>query len=277
MMSTDPFVSRILGQLAPVLLALLAVLSQALGGRIAGEPKWVPPLAHGLAPFCSKHLGTREDRGETARFREATAFILGSTWRDASGCHYRATIQIKQEGVSASYELPEPSDANFDLVDFSPGGSSLLLTRSSGKLQWEFRDVRITTVSLKTGQMGWQDAWDVLGWSDCDSTVEPQGFLGDGRVVIMARPSIVVGHTRPNCASSAGLYATDLLFPSVTHLPSTTSIQRYGRVTEGPSATCKSDPDPVGACFTVHGRLFFANGGPPRIWRIGTDRILGVD
>ena len=40
---------------------------------------------------------------------------------------------------------------------------------------------------------------------------------------------------------------------------------------------CKTDPRVLGDCFRVHGRLGFYNGNPSfRIWRIGTDRILGV-
>src|SRR5438046_1086462 len=40
---------------------------------------------------------------------------------------------------------------------------------------------------------------------------------------------------------------------------------------------CKTDPRVLGDCFRVHGRLGFYNGYPSfRIWRIGTDRILGV-
>jgi hypothetical protein len=34
---------------------------------------------------------------------------------------------------------------------------------------------------------------------------------------------------------------------------------------------------PVGPCFTLHGRLMAGNGTPAyRIWRIGTNRMLGV-
>jgi hypothetical protein len=41
---------------------------------------------------------------------------------------------------------------------------------------------------------------------------------------------------------------------------------------------CKDSPRVTGACFTVHGRLFAANGTPTfRIWRVGTKRIIGVD
>ena len=44
-----------------------------------------------------------------------------------------------------------------------------------------------------------------------------------------------------------------------------------------PRAHCKGNPELVEPCFTVHGRLFAANGTPSlRIWPIGTKRILGV-
>lgn len=40
---------------------------------------------------------------------------------------------------------------------------------------------------------------------------------------------------------------------------------------------CKSNPQLVGACFPVHGRLSAYNGNPTfRIWPIGTHRLLGV-
>jgi hypothetical protein len=41
--------------------------------------------------------------------------------------------------------------------------------------------------------------------------------------------------------------------------------------------SCKSDPKVVASCFTVHGKLYNANGGSvARIWKIGTNRVLGV-
>jgi len=40
---------------------------------------------------------------------------------------------------------------------------------------------------------------------------------------------------------------------------------------------CRDDPDLVGPCFQLHGKLFVANGTPSaRILRLGTKRILGV-
>ncbi len=40
---------------------------------------------------------------------------------------------------------------------------------------------------------------------------------------------------------------------------------------------CKGNPDLVGQCFKVHGRVRIVNGTGMVIWRIGTDRILGVE
>jgi hypothetical protein len=41
---------------------------------------------------------------------------------------------------------------------------------------------------------------------------------------------------------------------------------------------CKSNPDVVGVCYRVHGRLDVWNGAPSfRIWLIGTQHVLGVD
>jgi hypothetical protein len=51
----------------------------------------------------------------------------------------------------------------------------------------------------------------------------------------------------------------------------------FGRAQVDPKRGCRQNPAVVGACVTVHGRLFIANGTPSmRIWRIGTTRILGV-
>ena len=41
--------------------------------------------------------------------------------------------------------------------------------------------------------------------------------------------------------------------------------------------SCKDDPDLIGPCFRLHGKLFVANGTPSaRILRLWTKRVLGV-
>lgn len=45
----------------------------------------------------------------------------------------------------------------------------------------------------------------------------------------------------------------------------------------GERRLCKGNPDLVGQCFKVRGRIYIANGAPAiRIWRVGSNRILGV-
>src|SRR5689334_15474021 len=40
---------------------------------------------------------------------------------------------------------------------------------------------------------------------------------------------------------------------------------------------CREHPQLIAACFTVRGRMYYANGNPSvRIWRVGTKRIMGV-
>jgi hypothetical protein len=42
-------------------------------------------------------------------------------------------------------------------------------------------------------------------------------------------------------------------------------------------ASCRLSARRVGACFTVHGRLYFSVTSPEiRIWRVGTHRVLGI-
>jgi len=40
---------------------------------------------------------------------------------------------------------------------------------------------------------------------------------------------------------------------------------------------CKANPEVVDQCFKVHGRVRIVNGTGFVIWRIGTDRLLGVE
>jgi hypothetical protein len=40
---------------------------------------------------------------------------------------------------------------------------------------------------------------------------------------------------------------------------------------------CAPDAQPTEPCLSVHGRLYFTNGIPVRIWVVGTKRVLGVN
>jgi len=202
-------------------------------------------------------------------------YIAGEAILDASGCRRTAEVHVQRGDVTRKYSLPDSDQEDFSIIDFSPDGSSLLI--SAERYDFDFRGVQITVLPISSGEMDWRDVGDILHWHDCDATVHPQGFGNDGSVIILARPSIQHGHSRPNCVPEEELYSVNLAKESVERLPPDAEIKRYGAREGGPCQTCKTDPDIVGACFTVHGRMAMYNGTPTyRIWRIGTDRILGV-
>jgi hypothetical protein len=246
---------------------------------LAQEPDWQPSLASGEAPECPKHSGSRIRRGEIIEHKGTQAYVFGSATRGPRGCAQRAVITVKRAGARQSYPLPDPAHSHFFLVDFSPTGPQLLLQRDI-EIDYpyeEHRNFEIAIMPLSTGEMHWHSAWDLFGWKECDATVYAQGFAADGTVVLLVRKSVMGQPRRANCVEEAGLYAVDLASRKVSRLPNSTKVERYGEEVRSGFQPCKSDPDIIEACFTVHGRLSYWNGTPAmRIWRIGTKRILGV-
>ena len=60
-------------------------------------------------------------------------------------------------------------------------------------------------------------------------------------------------------------------------VPDDTLLSRNGKETGVDWTSCRLDPDIAAACFMVRGRISLWNGTPSlRIWRIGTNRILGL-
>ena len=107
--------------------------------------------------------------------------------------------------------------------------------------------------------------------------VEALGFTPDGKLALRARPSVMASPTRRNCVSSPKLYAIDQTSGAISAISDGTGIQRYGKVVSPASQACKSDPDLVGKCFAVQGRISAWNGNPTfRIHPAGSKKILGV-
>ena len=260
-------------------LMFVFVLFFVTQGTLAqNEPEWLPGLADGGVPECPRHPGVRTLRTEVARGLDSTVFIEGIARHGDQGCTYDAQIVVEHNGKK-QFRLPDPSKWEFSIVDFSPDGHSILMSRNirDSYPNIDYRDQEVTTMSLSTGQMNWINDWDLFGWGDCDATVGAQGFTSDGKVVLLPRPTTWQSHPHSNCVKGAELFATDLKPRSTVRLPDNTKIERYGKTIHPSYAACKTDPDIIGACFMVHGRLSAWNGTPTlRIWRIGTKRILGV-
>jgi hypothetical protein len=257
---------------------LMVVISPIASAQKIDEVAFEPPLANGAAPDCPEHIGSRTLRSETVGKGEVSAVILGATERNQKKeCISDANLVITGT-TKKTIRLPDPGKQEFSIVDFSEDGSQLLLaTEHDFEFPNEqFRNSEIAVFDLTADQLSWVNVWDLFGWQGCGATVEPQGFTATGRVVLRVRPSVMMGTRRPDCVSTAGLYETDLT-AKPDRLPNDSKITRHGELIREAEAPCKTDPDIVAACFSVHGRLSAWNGTPTmRIWRVGTKRILGV-
>jgi len=247
---------------------LIIILGLALAP--IASAKELTPLAFGGAPPCPKASGTREFHSAVVQDGDVSAFIVGLAQRDDSGCHRSAEIRVENGDAQKSFPLPSDGE-DFEIVDFSPDGSKLLVAEENSD------SVRIAAMSLTTGELRWQDISDLLGWNDCDATIEPEGFTSDGRPAVRAQHSLLASSPRPNCVQDEQTYTFDAHWKAAALNSDPTGIRHFAKKTRPAAQACKSDPDLVGECFTVHGRLSAYNGNPTyRIWRIGTTRMLGI-
>jgi len=246
-----------------IILLTVSMATVAYGRELA-------PLAGGGAPPCSRRNGIREFHSAVVQNRDTSAFILGIARRDASGCHKRAEIRIESAGATKSFPLPSDAE-DFEIVDFSPDGSKLFLADEKSDV------VQIAAMPIASGELRWHDISDLLDWKDCEATVEPLGYAIDGKLAVRARRSVMSSPKRPNCVSLEHVYAFDAHWKTTDLRADVGSIKRNGKKVHPPSQACQSDPDLIGECFTVRGRLSAWNGNPTfRIWRIGTKRIMGL-
>jgi hypothetical protein len=237
-----------------------------------------PPLAEIATPKCPQHEGKREFRSEMIQFAGDEAFVLAASQKLGDGCRAMAKLHLRCGGKSRSVALPDRA-ARYVLADFSPDRSRLLLSAEIAGVypNEQFRNAMIGAVSTATGEIQWRNAWDLLGWQDCDASVRPWGFTAEGNIVVEARASTLIPARRVSCLRGPSLYEIDLAKGSASPLPDSIQIERRAKIAETRSRNCAADPDLVGTCFTVHGRLSRRSGTPStRIWPVGTHRILGV-
>ena len=277
----------------------VTLFAAAACARDKSEPKWLPPVAEGRAPDCPDNPGLRESRTALAVSPEAkmSAYIAGSARRATDySCRQNATLVITSSGRRRQIELQsvtrskrqlqrndlDAPDAirSYSVVDFSPDSRLILLERV-GTDSWRtntYRDVDIAVLDATAiGQPKWINTWELMHWADCNATVETQGFDKTGQPVLRVRPSVWSSKPKRDCVTKPELWAVDLKRNSATQLPDDTLLSRAGEARGADWVTCKNDPDIAAACFIVHGRLSIWNGTPSlRIWRIGTNRIVGV-
>ena len=254
------------------------VLLLGVNGRASAGFRDLSPLAQGSVPDCPKKAGTREYRSATIQLGDEQAFIVADSHFDGHKCDSSATLHLKHDDNELTLPLSAQAGRSFSIVDLSPDHSHVLLALD---LQQPYpneqsRYLLVASVPVTASAADWRNTWDVLGWKDCDATIDPQGFSEDGKVVLLVQPSVLSPLRHPGCVDTPALYAIDSQ-SKVSATPIDTKIQRHAKVVRPQWQTCATDPDLTGACFTVHGRLSYWNGTPAtRISIIGTKRILGV-
>jgi hypothetical protein len=257
-----------------ILFVTLSVLAPA-----RSFPANLAPLAVGGAPPCSDHDGVRTYRSATVQAGDVSVSIVGTARRDAAQCQSSVSLSIKHGTSEKSYPLPATEDRTYGIVDASPDHTQLLISSEIQRKEPDesLRYIELATMPIGSGQMRWQNVWDLLGWKDCDAMVYPQGFSARGGIVILAQPSVLSPPRRDNCVSASTQYEYDPQSGKIMSRTESTTVQRYGVVSAPSFQSCKADPDLVGACFSVRGRMSAWNGSPT--WRIslsGTKHVLGV-
>jgi hypothetical protein len=257
--------------------ASIAFVLQGIAAH--AEPSWLPALTYAEPPACPEHVGDRTYKSDLIQKGPLSAVIEARSEHRDSGCEWTAELVTVHGGGRDAIPLSQADKSTYSIVDFSPDGSELLLSvqRLREYPNEGLRSFELATIGTDQHELKWLNAWDLYGWADCDALVEPQGFTSEGSVVVLARPYAMTPRRRSNCVSEWGLYRADLRAHTVTRLPDSLKLQRYGAIARHATEACKSDPDIAGPSFTVHGRLSVWNGSPTlRIWHIGTNRILGV-
>lgn len=197
---------------------------------------------------------------------------------DPRSCDVRATLHVRPlDQQDKETALGHNANADFDIVDWSPHDDLILI--SSERWFHSFSAPYVIVYNVPNNSHRVIDVaglFHALGWVGCSAIIDTSGFTSDGRIAVITRPG--ARRNRPkDCVSSPSYWAFDLQKLELHQLPADFQQRQYGKVISPYERPCKKDPDIVDSCFMVHGRIQYGNGTPSlRIWRIGTNRMLGV-
>jgi hypothetical protein len=244
------------------------------------------PLAPVRDLECATKSATRFSQGATTQGKPGgpVAFVKVvasgvNTWdSDSQSCDVRATLHVKDTDQNESeITLGHNANADFDLVDWSPQHNLVLI--SSEHWTEVLSAPNVTVYNISSGihrSINVGALFVAKGWDHCAAIIGTTGFAGDGRIVVIAGPGSMQNRPK-DCVSSKSYWAFDLQKRDLQQLPAGFQQKRYGKVVSPPYRPCREDPGIVDKCFTIHGRIQYGNGTPGlRIWRVGTDRMLGV-
>ena len=239
------------------------------------------PLAEVRPLDCAFKQASRFDQSATTQGKAEgpTAYIkIIATGSDQGPCDVRATLHVKESNENEKeLAIGRNTNAGFQVVDWSPDRNSILIASEhwtdvfSAPLLTIYDSLRGTHSTIDVEAL-----FAAHGWRECSAVVEASGFTFNGEIVVHVEPGSL--QKRPkDCSADRSYWAFDPRKRELHQLRPDFKQARYGKVVAPAYRPCKEDPNVVDACFALHGRAFLSNGTPSlRIWRIGTDRILGV-
>ena len=239
------------------------------------------PLSEVRNLDCANKKAVRFDQGATTQGRIGgpTAYIkIVASGANSGNCDVRATLHVKSGDQEAEQvTIGRNTNAGFELVDWSPSGDLILV--SSERWTDVFSSPRLTIYDTLKNRHYTIDVAAIFSareWEHCSAIVETTGFTPKGDIVVTARPGSLMGRPK-DCVAVESYWSFDLQGHGLGQLPAGFRQKTYGRIVAPEIRPCKEDPNVVEACFTLHGRAFVSNGTPSlRIWRVGSNRIVGV-
>jgi hypothetical protein len=241
----------------------------------ADAPGW---LATRAAPPCSTKVGVRASRSELVQFGSISASIAAQSSREETGeCTQSASLWMTGNGVSHQFELSGAAAYVFSIVDFAPDASAILLFREKA-FAAPGEDTAPEAALLAFGDAGprWQPVMQFAGWKPCAGILEPQGFLSPRAILFRASPPAAPAALHA-CVQQTRFVSLDLATRKLALLPASTVVRRNGRLAGGPLLSCQSDPDLVGACYRMRGRVSVSSDGVGmRVWQVGTAKVMDL-
>lgn len=246
-----------------------------------GSEAHASSLAAGYALDCPEHIGTRFYRTQTLSAGPTQVYIVSQVQKDDAKCDQTIEFHIKTEAGERVFNVEDVK--YFNIADISADGRSLLLERDGDDrfLNYGLRTSELAVVSAANPEPHWRSVWDILGWGKCKAIVRAESITESGAVVayLGGANTGIRNQTRDNsedCESVQGHYEIDLATGS-KRIIADEKAKPHATVSGYDYQNCKTNPDIVGSCFKIRGRISEWNGSlTTRIWPVGTNRMLAL-
>ncbi len=239
-------------------------------------------LVAGYALDCPEHVGTRLYRTQTLSAGDTEVYIVSQVKRDdAKKCDQTIEFHIKTEAREKVFRVEDVR--YFNIADISADGQWFLLERDgdSGDEDYGVRTKELAVINIANPEPHWRNVWDILGWDTCKAKVVAESLSESGVVVVyLGGANTNRGAETPDrsndCVNQQGHYQVDLATGAKRMVADEIAVPR-AKVSGYDYQNCKTNPDIVGSCFKIRGRISEWNGSlTTRIWPVGTNRVLAL-